>query len=309
MTFSELAKRLRMPREEVVSTWSGARRKLLAARDKRARPARDEKILTGANALTISGLARAGRVFDEPDLVDASDSALRFLARELWDGERLYASWRDGEAELAGYLDDYADLLLALLDQLEARWDAAWLDWACALGDQLLAHFEDDEHGGFFLTADDHEALIHRPKPYTDDALPSGNGVAALALGRLGHVTGQSRFLRAAEGAAQAGLGSVERVPHAHASVLNAVEETLYPPETIIIRPGNDHDARSWRQAARAGYAPRRQVLILDEETTRVGDQRFEGAGAWLCQGTHCLPPVANPDQLQERLTEINRSP
>ncbi len=302
MTFSELAKRLQMPRDEVVSTWSSARRKLLTARERRLRPGRDEKILTSANALTISGLARAGRLLGEPDLVDASDGALRFLARELWQDERLYASWRNGVAELTGYLDDYADLLMALLDQLEARWRGEWLDWACQLGEQLLAHFEDDEHGGFFLTADDHERLIHRPKPYTDDALPSGNGVAATALGRLGHLTGRARFLQAAERAVEASRGSVERVPHAHGAVLNAAEEAMEPPETVIIRPGSGHETSDWRHAAEPGYAPRRQVFILDDQTTRLGDQPFQGDGAWLCRGTHCLPPVERPDELREQL-------
>lgn len=302
MTFSELAKRLQMPREDVVSRWSSARRKMLKAREERVRPARDEKILTGANALTVIGLARAGRLLGDSELIDAAEKALGFLHRELWIEGRLRASWRDGTAELNAYLDDYATLITALLEQLEARWDSRWLEWARELAQVLLAHFEDSDNGGFYLTADDHEALIHRPKPYTDDALPSGNGLAAFALNRLGHVTGEAEFVNAAERAVAASLGSVERVPHAHGAVLHALEESLYPVETVIIRPGNEDEPSDWRRACEGSYAPRRQVFLIADDTSELGNLTLDGKGAWLCRGTACEPPCREPQELADRL-------
>lgn len=303
LTFSELAKRLQMPREDVIALWSSARRKLLKAREQRVRPACDEKILTSANALTISGLARAGRLMGDTELIDTAETALQFLADELWIDGRLKASWRDGTAELGAYLDDYAGLLAALLDQLQARWRADWLDWAITLGDQLLAHFEDAENGGFYLTADDHEALIHRPKPYTDDALPSGNGVAAFALNRLGHLTGEARFLKAAERCLSSAQGSVERVPHAHGAILHGLEESLYPPETVLIRPGDTDDVNDWRRAAEGRFAPRRQAFVITDGTATVGQLALSGNGAWVCRGTACEAPCREPQALADRLT------
>jgi len=303
MTFSELAKRLQRPREEVVALWSGARRKLLRAREARPRPASDEKVLTGANALTIMGLAQAGRLFGESDLVDASAAALRFIREELWIDERLYASWRDGVAELPAYLDDYAGLIAAILEQLQARWDAELLHWARTLAEQLLSHFEDSEHGGFFLTADDHEALIHRPKPYTDDALPSGNGLAALALLRLDHLTGEARFIHAAERTIEAAQGSIERVPHAHGALLHAVEDAAYPLESVVIRPAEGDDINEWRRAAEPGYTPRRQVLLLTDGSHQLGNLTLDGTGAWVCRGTACQPPCSSPRELADALS------
>jgi uncharacterized protein YyaL (SSP411 family) len=306
MTFSELAKRLHMPREDVIAVWSGARRKLLKAREQRTRPARDEKILTGANALTITGLARGGRLMGDSELVDAAEQALAFVGNELWVEGRLKASWRDGTAELGAYLDDYAGLLEALLEQLQARWRGDWLDWAVTLGDQLLARFEDREHGGFYLTADDHEGLIHRPKPYTDDALPSGNGLAALALSRLGHLTGESRFLTAAERTLTSALGSVERVPHAHGALLHGLEESLYPPETVLIHPQEGENASEWQRAVEVGYAPRRQAYIITDGTASVGQLELAGHGAWVCRGTTCGAPSRSPQALAEQLADAS---
>ena len=117
----------------------------------------------------------------------------------MWKDGRLLATYKDGKAHLNAYLDDYAFLLAALLEVLQADFRAGDLAWAAALGDALIEHFQDAEAGGFFFTAHDHERLIHRPKPGHDNATPSGNGVAALALNRLSFLSGELRFRQAAE--------------------------------------------------------------------------------------------------------------
>src|SRR5690349_14799067 len=159
-----------------------ARKKLFAAREARVRPGRDDKILVSWNALAIRGMARAGRVFGRPDWIVSARRALGFIRETLWRDGRLLATAKDGRAHLAAYLDDYAYLLAALLELLQCEFSAADLEFAEQLADVLLEHFEDKERGGFFFTANDHEKLLHRPKPGHDTALPSGNGVAAFAL-------------------------------------------------------------------------------------------------------------------------------
>ena len=125
--------------------------------------------------------------------------ALDFLRAVLWRDARLLATFKDGRAHLNAYLDDHAFLLAALLESMQADFRRADLDFAVALADVLLTQFEDRERGGFFFTSHDHEQLILRPKPAFDNATPSGNGVAALALQRLGHLVGEPRYLEAAE--------------------------------------------------------------------------------------------------------------
>ncbi len=304
MAFSELAKRLHTPRDELVKRWQSAQAKLLAARDQRERPGQDDKVLTAWNALMIQGLARAGRFLGLPELIDAAEAAERFIRENLWREGRLLASYRAGRATLPGYLDDHAFMLAALIELQQARWSSGREDWALSLGDVLLEQFEDTEGGGFFFTAADHEQLIQRPKPLTDDALPSGNGVAALALNRLGHWSGDTRYLEAAERAIRAGAASIEKSAAAHCALLNALDEILDPPELVVIRVGAD-EAPAWREVAEAGYNPQRIVFAPDTETA-IGAVPANDAtpGAWVCRGHTCLPKASTPTELADRLAD-----
>jgi len=155
-----------------------ARQKLLDVRSGRIAPGRDEKQLTSWNALAIRGLTIAGRVLERADLIDAAESAITAILRNVFHDGRLLASYKDGKARFPAYLDDHAFLLDALLEQLQSRWDSTNLDFAVQLADLLLEYFEDEQGGGFYFTANDHETLMHRPKPLADDAMPSGNGIA-----------------------------------------------------------------------------------------------------------------------------------
>ncbi|MEO7404163.1 MAG: thioredoxin domain-containing protein, partial [Burkholderiales bacterium] len=147
------------------SLLDAARVRLLAARERRIRPGRDEKILTSWNALAIAGMARAGIVFSRPEWIASARRAMDFLQRRLWQDGRLLATYKDDRAHLSAYLDDYATMIAALLELAQAGAFAADdLAFAQSLADVLLAQFEDPESGGFFFTANDHEQLIHRPK-------------------------------------------------------------------------------------------------------------------------------------------------
>ena len=146
---------------------AAARTKLLAARARRVRPGRDDKLLTSWNALMIGALAHAARVFDEPTWLESAQRAVDFLRSTLWRDGRLLATYKDGRAHLNAYLDDHAFLLAALLELMQTAFRPQDLAWATELADALLERFEDRSAGGFFFTSHDHEALIHRAKPGT----------------------------------------------------------------------------------------------------------------------------------------------
>ncbi len=285
---------------------ASARNKLLAARAQRVRPGRDDKVLTAWNALMITGMARAGRLLGEPDWIDSAIRAVDFLRATHWRDGRLLATSRGGIAHLPAYLDDHACLLEALLELLQARWRTADLDWAVALADALLAHFEDPGPGGFFFTADDHEQLLHRPKPWADDATPAGNGVAALALQRLGHLLGETRYLDAAARTLQAAWPAVERMPYAHPTLLLALADYLEPPETLVIR-ADEPQLAQWRAAADRHWRLHRSCYAIPAAATDLPGllaQRRANAGAvaYLCRGTACAAPILDLPELERQL-------
>ena len=256
---------------------------LFAERCKRVAPGRDEKQLTSWNALAIRGLAIAGRSFDRDDYTDAAVAAVDFIRDTLFVDGRLLASYKDGRARFPAYLDDHAFLLDALLELLQSRWSEEHLDFAKQIADLVLEHFEDKDGGGFYFTADDSEQLMHRPNPLADEAVPAGNGIAALALQRLGFLVGDTRYLDAAERTLRSAWKAMEDYPHGHVTLLTALEEYLEHPEIIKIN-GNEEDVAEWRDAAAKLYSPSRLVFGIPTD----GD-----AVAYRCKGLQCDPPVS----------------
>jgi uncharacterized protein YyaL (SSP411 family) len=287
---------------------AGVKAKLLAAREKRVRPGRDEKILVSWNALAIRGMARAGRVFARPDWSASARRALGFIRGAMWRDGRLRATYKDGRAHLNAYLDDYAFLIAALLELLEDEFVLADLAWARELADVLLAQFADDADGGFFFTAHEHERLIHRPKPGHDNATPSGNAVAAWGLGRLAALTGDARYAAAAERALALFYPLVRDYPGGFAAMAIALDEALSPPSTLLLR-GEPAAVAAWQAQLAREFLPATMVLgvpaalpglpaILDKP---AGSQPVNG---WLCRGVSCLPPISDLVNLKKAIKE-----
>ncbi|MCX7145393.1 MAG: thioredoxin domain-containing protein [Sulfuritalea sp.] len=278
---------------------ASARQKLFTAREQRIRPGRDDKVLTSWNALMIEGMAHAARVFERDDWLASARRAMDFTRRTMWRGGRLLATAKDGRAHLDAYLDDHAFLLSALLELMQADFRREDLTFAVELADTLLARFEDREAGGFFFTAHDHEALIHRPKTGHDNATPAGNGVAAFALQRLGHLLGETRYLVAAERTLQLFWPQISHSPAGFGSLLLALEEALTPPEMVILRGPSGHISK-WQQAL--GAAPRRLVLALPNGIAGLPETlakpESDCVNAWVCRGVTCSAPTANLDEL-----------
>jgi uncharacterized protein YyaL (SSP411 family) len=282
---------------------ASARAKLLAARERRVRPGRDEKVLVSWNALAIRGMARAGRVFGKPEWIASARRALDFVRSRMWRDGRLLATYKDGRAHLNAYLDDYAFLIAALLELLQAQYRGEDLEFAESLADTLLAQFEDREAGAFYFTAADHERLIQRPKSGHDSAMASGNGMAAWALNRLAALTGETRYARAAERTLELFHPWMREHPQGFAMLMVALEEQLEPPATAILR-GAESALAEWSQAMTREYLPSTMVLALPSglrDLPPVLDKpASESVNAWLCRGVTCLPPIDSVEALRK---------
>jgi uncharacterized protein len=309
LTVEEIAARLAKSPREVSDQIDSARRKLLAIRAGRVPPARDDKVLTSWNALTIRGMAWAARALGRDDFAASASRALLFIRRTHWHDGRLLATSRDGRAHLDAYLDDYAYLADAILELQQVRFVADEVAFARELLDVLLSHFADAETGALFFTSDDHETLIHRSKSFGDDATPSGNGVAALALQRMGYVLGETRYLRAAERILRAGWNALQRHPSSHIALLLALEEYVHAPETVILRGAGDQ-IEAWRRQLVRIYSPRRIVLAIPDGAQDLPAALAEKAPrgpavAYLCRGTVCSAPLESCEALLQALQAV----
>ncbi len=310
-----LAKDLHLEPVQIDARLTSARRKLIAARALRVAPGRDEKILTAWNGLMIKGMAHAGRLLGREDCIASAARAVDFVRAQLWRDGRLLATHKDGKSHLNAYLDDYAFLMDGVLELLQARWRDSDMQFLLELADALLAHFEDNDQGAFYFTADDHEKLIHRPKPASDEAIPAGNGVAAQVLLRLGHLLGETRYLDAAERTLKALYQDMARYPSGHNALLNALEEYHTPAQTVVLR-GTQVAMQPWIVRCQQRYAPRRVLLAIpDSATTLPGvlAQRVakNAVTAYVCTGHTCSAPIAARAELDEALktTEVSVSP
>jgi uncharacterized protein YyaL (SSP411 family) len=257
-------------------------------------------------------MARAGRVFARPEWIASAERALEFIRRTMWRDGRLFATYKDGRAHLNAYLDDYAFLVAALLELLQAEFQVDRLEFAEQLADVLLDQFEDTERGGFFFTARDHEALILRPKPGHDNATPSGNAVAAWSLQRLFALTGEQRYADAARRTLELFYPAMRDYPGGFATMSAALEELLAPPNVLVLR-GEADAVAGWRAELVREYLPGTLTLavpagigglpdILDKKT--AANSTPDEVNGWLCRGVTCLPPIGDLVNLKKALKE-----
>jgi uncharacterized protein YyaL (SSP411 family) len=306
-----VASQLGVPAQQARRVLDAAREKLLAAREQRVRPQRDEKILVSWNALMIRGMARAARIFGRDDWCQSARRAASFIAEQMFDGERLLATCKDGRAHLNAYLDDYAYLMLALLELMQMDFRSAELEFARALGEALLVQFEDADDGGFYFVSHEHEPLILRPKSGYDNATPSGNAVAALALLRLGYLLGDARYLAAAERALRLFVPLMEQRPAGFATMNLALGEAVVPTRSVILR-GNAESLEQWRRELADDLDSSTLLLALELQINGLPQVLDKPAtddtvNAYLCEGVTCREPVRTVSALRA-LLETARS-
>ncbi|MBI2104068.1 MAG: thioredoxin domain-containing protein [Candidatus Omnitrophica bacterium] len=321
------ARREGLPPEDLRRRLSAARDALLAARGRRRRPHLDDKILTDWNGLMIGALAYGSRVLDEPRYADAAQAAAAFILDRLQREGRPFDSaqgtllhrYRDGEASIPAFLDDYAFLAWGLTDLYEATFDARWLSEARRLTAETVRGFWDESGGGFFFSGDRNERLIAKTKELYDGALPSGNSVAALNLVRLGILTMDRDLQGRAERQLQAFSGLADQSPTAFPQFLIAADFWLGPSQEIVIA-GTPADAatRAMLRAVHSRFLPRAVLALQPANGTSaavealipfIKTQRpLEGhATAYVCERYVCQLPVTDRAELARLLDALGR--
>jgi len=303
----QLSRESGLPEVEVEALLEQAREQLAERRRGRVHPTLDDKQLASWNALLAVGFVRAARALQREDWLDRAEEIVRFIRDEMWRNGGLMAVYSNGEARLHGYLDDHAWLLNALLELLSTRWSRHWLDFAIELGDALLHRFEDSVGGGFYFSDAGVEVPIARSMTFHDDATPSGNGSAVLALNRLGRLLGEVRYTAAAERCLSRAMAQLRDSPLGNANMLCALLDARRPPPKVIVS-GMDPDAcTAMKQWVESRY---RLDCYLIGQADRIlpgilGELRSDQpVAAWLCRGMKCLPPVYAPDELERLMTD-----
>jgi uncharacterized protein YyaL (SSP411 family) len=274
---------------------------LFNVRENRVHPGLDDKILTSWNGLMIKAMSQAGRILGRGDYIESAQRAAFFIKDTLWQNQRLLAAHKDGKSHLNAYLDDYAFLLDALLEILQANWDNTIYAWTLEVADALISLFEDNGTGGFFFTSHDHEQLIQRTKTCNDEAIPSGSGVAVLALNRLGYLSGKNQYIAAAERALKAAWQSINQAPVSHCTFVSALHDFLDPPNILIIR-SQQGDHPQWAKVVENRYLPSTLVFAIPADITLHESLAGKVAGgssrAYPCNGYQCQPPLTSLNQL-----------
>ncbi len=278
--------------------------KLLDVRSTRPRPHLDDKILTSWNGLVISAFSKGAQILDEPRYADAAHGAASFIRRKLWDQSRavLLRRYRDGEAAIDGFLDDYAFLINGLLDLYETNFDREDLTWAARLADRAIELFEDPEKGGFFSTAAGGAELVLRLKDDYDGAEPSGNSILALALLRLARMTDREHFRLAADRTLKAFGSRLQTAASGMPQMLVAHAFALARPREIVLAGPRDGAVLiSMLRSIRRRFAPNTVVLMAADSTHSM--PAFAGRPtAYVCENYSCQLPTTDLAELEKQL-------
>ncbi len=323
----DVARALGVTEERLAAAVQRGRAVLFAARERRVHPGRDEKILAEWNGLMIHAFAEAGAVLGRPDYVAAAERAARFVLGQMSQPAhgpvgaaghganigRLYRTYKDGQARLNGYLEDYAAVALGLLSLYQATFRLQWLQAAADLAEVIMARFADREGGGFFQTSDDHEPLIARRKDFVDNATPAGNSLAAELFLRLGKLLDRPHYIEVATAILRLLAEPMAQQPLAFGRLLAALDFHLHPGHEIaIIGEPTAPDtaallAEVYRRylpnsvlacAAASDAAAQAAIPLLASRTALAGR-----ATAYVCQNYACRLPVVEPAALAGQLT------
>ncbi len=287
-------------------TLDAARRRLLEVRSQRVWPGLDDKVITAWNGMMLKAFAEAGAVLEREDYLEAARRNAGFVLGEMYQDGRLRRTWRDGQAKINGYLEDYANYADGLLALYEATFDLRWFQEARALAGVMCDQFYDPA-GGFFDTSADHEELVNRPRDFMDNATPAGNSVAVDVLLRLARLTGVQEYEEKAAGTMRLLAVFMEQHPTAFGHMLQALDFYLQPGHEIALvgEPADD-----LLRVIRRPYLPHKVVALKrpgdsSEERIAVLEDREQIDGlptAYVCQNFACQLPVTEPEALARQL-------
>ena len=305
---------LGMPLDELSAALAVIKRCLYAARAERVPPSLDDKILTSWNGLMLASLAEAARVLKRADYLAAARRAGEFLLDQmLSDGGRLYRSHKDGRSKLNAYLEDYANLIDALLELYQSTFEAGWFAAARQLADTALMRFRSDD-GGFYDTSDDHESLIVRPRNLQDNVTPSGNAMMAKQLLRLAAYTGEARYDAAAREVLRKLSDAMRQYPQAFAESLNAADMLVGGiAEAAVIGEWQDQTTRAVLDELQQPFRPNLVTAYSPHDVARHGSipllsarSMIDGATTvYVCRNFVCKMPATTAAQARSALAEL----
>ena len=297
------------PRAEPPAALEEARRALYRARAQRVWPGLDDKRILSWNALAIAALADAGAVLDRADYLDAARACAEFVWARMRDADgRLLRTWKDGDAKLGAYLEDYAYLTEALLTLYEASFEVRFFDAARETADRMIERFADPERGGFFTTASDHEHLVARRKDIDDHPIPSGSSSAAFGLLRLAALTGERSYEQHAVSVLRLLARVASSHPSAVAYLLRGLDFHLSAArEVALVAPRDGDGLAELAAVVRSGFRPRLVLAGGVEGGERPELLAKRGAvdgraAAYVCESFACRAPVTDPGALEAAL-------
>ena len=292
---------------------AAARNRLMAFRDARVRPHRDEKVIASWNGLMLRAFADAGRVLDRPDLVSMAQANARFLLSRMRDRGRMRRGYKDGHATVSGYLEDQVAVADGLLSLYAATFDMRWLDEARGLLDEMLVAFWDDGQAAFFDTAVDHERLVVRPQDVTDNATPSGTSMAVDVLLRAGALLGQDAWVSKARHTLERLAPTAAKAPLAFGRLLAGLDFHLSRPiELAVIGAPAEPGTRKFLEVVRSRFLPNLLVAVAAADANPPGMPLLTDrpaidatATAYLCEGFVCRLPTTDPAELDRQLERV----
>jgi len=292
------------------------RSKLFLHREKRIHPFKEDKILTDWNGLMIAALAKAAQAFDSGEYSSAACKAADFVLKDMTTGsDELLHTYRDGISSIPGFSEDYAFMTWGLIELYEATFEVKYLKAALKFTENLLQHFWDGDHGGFFFTSNTAEKQFIRPKDFHDGAIPSGNSVAAMNMLRLGQMTGNTKLEKTADLLFQAASKNVIVSPSSYTHLMSGLELALGPSHEVVVSGIlKDADTQKMLRAVRAEFMPHKVLLFnpaddaspeIHQVSSFVQNQPMQNkkATAYVCTAQTCKKPT---NSIREVLSILN---
>ncbi len=310
---ADYATQRRLSDDALSDAIAGARATLLEVREQRIHPLLDDKVLTSWNGLMLRAFAEAGAALDRPDYLDAARANAAFLLDHMRDaGGRILRTWRNGEAKLLGYLEDYSCLADGLLSLHEATLEPRWLQQAVAVADGMISLFWDDDAGGFYDTGSDHEELVIRPRDVFDNAQPCGGSVATDVLLRLGVITGNDDYSSKGSTPLRALQQLLGRAPAATGHWLGALDFYVsLPREIVVVGPTDSDSTQAMLREINGRFMPNKVAVGMSDpahpplKDSPLLEQRVLQDGqptAYVCENYACQLPVTDAAALAAQL-------
>lgn len=304
-TLAETAEVLKISVEDLQEVLEKGREKLFREREKRIKPFRDEKVLTAWNGLMLAAFAEASAILDSDEYLQIAKKNADFILENMQSNGFLLRTWKDGKAKLNAYLEDYANFSDGLLELFQVSGEVKYLTEAKRLADLMITEFWDEENGGFFFTANNHEDLLVRNKDFFDNAHPSGNSVAADVLLKLAKLTGEEKYERFAVTVLRLVSAQIRRYPTGFGRALSALAFHLDKIKEIVILGDSDELKREVWQT----YLPNKVVVLAEnaENTAEIPllNERklIDGKPTvYVCENFTCQKPVTTAEDLREQL-------